>query len=402
MIKGHHSSLLSAGIPINRGIPEHVEHTDDMAFTEFDKSGRVVSIHTPRQILIRVHELMHARATDKRRYNRQYKGIRDTVVQITEDARIHIRAWPWRYNTPKVVENAARAYVNEELQRCDAIVAEKPLARGMWADFATRFRAAAVLAGLDGGSYYDALDKVKFADKAQRNLAQSAIHTLRSGKKPKEGQVAAMLEAAFFPPLPEIDINMGAREACEKIGRASNRAGKITLEVIELEHSEHIADAKVGTRLARSGSRIHRPLLRRPVIPQRLFVRRTPIEAGGTILVDASGSMGDWDQVRQWCEKAPFGTIAYYAGANKNGWLFVYARNGRRASDIRPPPSGGNTVDGPAIDWLMQQPAPRIMVTDREFCGAPDSVAQVARLANLERAGEITVVDYSTNKEEDD
>src|SRR4029077_3292808 len=123
--------------------------------------------------------------------------------------------------------------------------------------------------------------------------------------------------------------------------------------------------------------------------------RRSPRQIDGTILVDASGSMGDFDQIKRWCELAPFGTIAYYAGNHRSGKLFVYARNGKRAREIEDPRLGGNTVDGPAMDWLMSQAKPRLMITDRGFCGADDSIAQVARLEHLERLGEITVKDYS-------
>ena len=132
------------------------------------------------------------------------------------------------------------------------------------------------------------------------------------------------------------------------------------------------------------------------MLPQKLFMKRVPNEPAGTILIDASGSMGSFDQVTQWCEKAPFGQIAYYAGKDYGkGWLYIYAKDGRRAKEPVEPEVKGNTVDGPAIDWLMQQLKPRIMVTDREFCGAFDSDAQIMRLDQLERQGEIKVLDYS-------
>jgi len=172
------------------------------------------------------------------------------------------------------------------------------------------------------------------------------------------------------------------------------------MEIIELPHTEPIPEAVVGYRRATSGARLHRSSLRKPVLPQRLFLRRTPREPAGTILVDASGSMGDWDQVRQWCEKAPFGTIAYYAGNGRGGKLFVYARDGKRAPEIVNPHMGGNTVDGPAMTWLLTQAKPRIMITDRGFCDAADSTLQVLRLENLERAGEIIVKDYAHSEDE--
>ena len=107
--------------------------------------------------------------------------------------------------------------------------------------------------------------------------------------------------------------------------------------------------------------------------------------------------MGGWDQVKEWCEKAPFGTIAYYAGDGRSRGMAVRLRSrrdagaGNRGARLH----SGNTVDGPAMDWLMSQEAPRIMVTDRKFCDVADSQAQILRLENLEARGEITVQDYS-------
>jgi hypothetical protein len=171
------------------------------------------------------------------------------------------------------------------------------------------------------------------------------------------------------------------------------------MDVIELPHTESIAEAVVGFRIATSGARIHRPALRKPILPQRLFIRRSAVEPAGTILIDASGSMGSWDQVAEWIRKSPFATVAYYAGdGSSHGWLYVYARNGFRAAAIVPPDNSGNTVDGLAIDWLMKQEGPRIMVTDRGFCDAADSEAQKMRLARLERLGEITVANYKRSE----
>jgi len=105
--------------------------------------------------------------------------------------------------------------------------------------------------------------------------------------------------------------------------------------------------------------------------------------------------MGSFTEVTKWLDEAPFGTIAYYAGRGRSGQLFVYARNGRKAQELVEPDGGDNTVDGPALDWLMSQPAPRIMVTDRAFCGADDSLEQIQRLAAYERAGLVEVRDYA-------
>jgi hypothetical protein len=392
--------MLTAGVPLERGAPIHVEHDDQTAYTDFDRKGKVVAVHTPQSPLIRVHELMHARHTERRRYTKQYRDILPTVANFTEDVRLHTKFWPWRRGfTPKSIVAAAKSFIaNERSEMAECLEKEKHK-RGTWPDFAVRMRQVAVEGGI-GRDYYHGAITADFVTEQQRELAINVINLCQRGK---EGKAARLLQAAFFPPSSTEIVNGDGKERTgKKTGRAIDGDRSPTMDIIELNHTEHIAEASVGTRLATSGSRLYRPALRRPVLPQRMFVRRAAIEAGGTILVDASGSMGSWDQVSRWCEKAPFGTIAYYAGGGGNhGWLYVYARNGKRAAEIVQPDGGNNTVDGPAMDWLLQQPGPRIMVTDREFCGAWDSTAQVVRLQILEAAGDITVVDYSQENPDD-
>jgi hypothetical protein len=103
-------------------------------------------------------------------------------------------------------------------------------------------------------------------------------------------------------------------------------------------------------------------------VDQRVFVhsRRT---AGGTILIDDSSSMGlSSESLDRMIEVAPAATIAVYAGndGGNGGEIRVVARNGKRAAardlDIRE--FGGNGIDGPALEWLGDQPYPRVWITD--------------------------------------
>ena len=328
---------------------------------------------------------------------------------ITEDALIHLKHWPWRHaKTPEKIERDVAEYLATDLDRADktkqtiADRTAKDAGQAVWVNFAYRLRTAAVMAGIKRGDYYTASENVGFTA-TEASFARRVYDLIMKGK---EGKAAEMLQAAFFPPPPVLDLPPGTKKGGLKSRMGTEGPGKTkgqpTMEVIELPHTEAIEDAVVGTRIATSGPRLHRPALRKPIIPSRCFVRRSPQEPGGTILVDASGSMGNWDQVRQWCEKSPFGTIAYYAGDGRSrGWLYVYARDGMRARDIMEPQASGNTVDGPAMDWLMRQEAPRIMVTDRGFCDVADSQAQKLRLQNFEARGEITVVNYKRNRNED-
>ena len=398
MWKQNTGSLLVTGVPVARGRPAHIEHDDDFAQTVFDK-GEVIRIHTPQGPFKRVHELMHAKHTDIKRSKRVYSGVRDEVKEITEDCKLHMRHWPWRSGaTPSFVTDDYAKVIEAEVNEANERLAEEPALRGTWPDFAMRVRRVAVEYGMDRTNFSGKVKDAGFASEAQQRFAKKILNLVNSGK---ESQAAKLMQGVFMKPEPEDDRERfssgeddGSRSGIKRKA-ARGFATQPPMEIIELPHTVAIADAKIGYRRATSGSRLHRPSLRKPILPQRLFVRRTPREIQGTILVDASGSMGDWSQVKKWCEKAPFGTIAYYAGNGSSGKLFVYARNGKRAEKIVNPHMGGNTVDGPAMDWLMTQAKPRRMITDRGFCDVADSQEQVLRLELLERAGEIEVLDYA-------
>jgi hypothetical protein len=414
-------SILVAGVRASRGHPEHFENDEDFAMTEFD-GGSVKALHTPRETVKRVHEVMHANHTIPAEYAKAYKGVTDTYAQITEDAWIHANHWPWKpgywgsSKTPKSIKSATIDYVDEELALANKHredIAKDPHNMGfkLWPEFATRFRAFAVLIGLHG-DWNTAAATADF-DNAQKDFALELMRLLTNKKTKRRRKyssdpgkskssvvnrrkVAQTLEKLFAPPRPVMPRENGFSDPDYEPEGYFGKAPP--MEIIELPLSVAIDQADDGWRVGRNGTRIIRSAIMRPIPSQYPFLRRMPVVPGGTILVDASGSMGDWDNVKKWCVDAPQATIAYYAGGYSEGWLYIYAMNGYRAAEIRKPDSGNNVVDGRAIDWLMSQPGPRIMITDREFCGSPDSNLQVMRLANLEKEGEITVLDYKNKR----
>jgi hypothetical protein len=122
----------------------------------------------------------------------------------------------------------------------------------------------------------------------------------------------------------------------------------------------------------------------------RLFQTR---KVGGTVLIDASGSMCLEDKtLYDIAEKFPAGKVAYYSGAQdiwypgyaaspellENNWtghLMVYAQNGKIRKDHGtdlPKRGNANLVDYQAILWLLKQPGPRYMMTDWGFTGPLD------------------------------
>ena len=94
----------------------------------------------------------------------------------------------------------------------------------------------------------------------------------------------------------------------------------------------------------------------------------------GSILIDVSGSMHlEPSQVGRLLENAPLATVASYSSdGNRTGELHILAQNGRYTSD--PQRAGfGNGVDGPALDWLARQPAPRVWICDGVVTGVGDA-----------------------------
>lgn len=107
----------------------------------------------------------------------------------------------------------------------------------------------------------------------------------------------------------------------------------------------------------------------------RAFEKRL-YQRGGAVLIDASGSMGFTPaMLKQIIDILPMGTIAYYSGtdsaAHPDGDLVIYCDKGRMygGKDL-PYRQGGNSIDLPAIQWLLKQPGPRWYIGDQGWCGA--------------------------------
>jgi hypothetical protein len=92
--------------------------------------------------------------------------------------------------------------------------------------------------------------------------------------------------------------------------------------------------------------------------------RKTP---GGSVLIDDSGSMHLAEETLEAIIKAaPAVVIGAYSGNYTDGQLSILAENGKwcRPAGKNMPAGANNLVDFPALQWLAEQPAPRIWVTD--------------------------------------
>jgi hypothetical protein len=139
--------------------------------------------------------------------------------------------------------------------------------------------------------------------------------------------------------------------------------------------------------------------LRRLLTDGRAFRRdiRKPTK-GGTILIDASGSMDlAASEIRAILDASPAATVAMYSGNNHTGTVSVIAKAGRMATDQaiadrREEVGQGNIVDGPALEWLGKQAEPRTWICDGVVTGCGDSRSLPLNLeANrLTQSGRIT------------
>lgn len=159
---------------------------------------------------------------------------------------------------------------------------------------------------------------------------------------------------------------------------------------------DKVAEMKLHRQLSDSGVKpknIHRILTDRKV-----FARRKKI-AGGSVLIDFSGSMGwDVDQVKEIIRILPASVIAGYTGYSDTRY-----RNGQKYhGDIRIIADkgkyddnavnelfkhGNNNIDYQALQWLAQQEEPRIWVSDQQVIGVSEEGGSVAiQLGKKDRA----------------
>ena len=132
--------------------------------------------------------------------------------------------------------------------------------------------------------------------------------------------------------------------------------------------------------------------------------------AGGTLLIDMSGSMNiTSSQIDAILTYRPAATIAAYGSEILHwcsGVLVIVARNGRAVDPevLRNTIGFGNVVDGPALRWLCKQPEPRIWISDGRVTGfgdrmSPILIREAMELAKREKITRFSSVDEFLKKE---
>lgn len=158
--------------------------------------------------------------------------------------------------------------------------------------------------------------------------------------------------------------------------RAHHRWGTATLQTPELE--ENLTIRRLLRKVVNLDAGVQIGALHRIYTDQKIF-RDTRYSAVGSVLIDASGSMGlSADEIYQLVLACPAVTIATYSGDGNRGIIRIVVEGGKLAKnlgDYGPPGGGGNIIDGPALDWLATQRSPRVWVSDGIVTGCDDICA---------------------------
>lgn len=183
-----------------------------------------------------------------------------------------------------------------------------------------------------------------------------------------------------------LNTDMLSDKKRKELQETKSRWPKMTIRKLHQTVSKKTKEGN-ESKLATSGLRIRSKKLAVAAVspvPGRVFEKRHHVK-GGCVLIDASGSMSFTDDMlRQVMRAIPLGTVAYYNGndciRNPLGNLVIYADKGIMYDGAMLPfRDGGNSVDLPAIQWLLAQPGPRWYIGDLSFCGAGEVFCRAAR-----------------------
>ena len=134
----------------------------------------------------------------------------------------------------------------------------------------------------------------------------------------------------------------------------------------------------------------------RIITDRKVFKRKRHI-AGGSLMIDCSGSMGfDSYDVKEIVETLPASTIAGYVGYGNSigdfdGDIRIVAQNGhmdtKSIHDLQA--HGMNSVDMDALRYLAKQPEPRVWVSDMQVVGVADTEDRSSTTLSTDKVHEI-------------
>jgi hypothetical protein len=355
-----------------------------------DTVNRILGVPTdesPGSRFVRNHELGHAKITPRVPAFKQCRkfGVSMDAMQACEDLRVH------RYLRETGIEMGGVLNDDEAEQTVRKLAGND------------RLLAALLVASMhtdDHERFLEAMERHLDEDRRQHLIRTSSMVDIRMAQgrgldRPigfRNGTApAARLFDALFPLDGESGPSLPLEGLCMPGRARQSKWGEMRVETLKTSRSRPIpatarsrAFTDHGAVLA-AAHRLH--------MDGRVFTRRRR-QRGGTVLIDASGSMlfrpSDLERITA---AAPLATVAVYTGHGRSGTLAIVASRGRIAGAEalgQAARGNGNVIDGPALRWLAKQPEPRIWISDGRVTGVydqPSSDLTVDAIHICRRAG---------------
>lgn len=370
-----------------------------------DLPNQIISVptdDTEAAAFLRAHELAHVKITPpEHAYALAMKhGISLEAMQAAEDLRVHTFLKQRKIESPLILPTS-------QIAKSLALVSDVKTIVSMYVSiYPCRKQVSAFLEALnDCGQYTDddVYDIGRLTD-AVVDMFRSLAYDLEArgvdAVSSQDGFAQLTVPVAqFFDSMFAGDEEIPARRYSTYASSGENEWGELE-PVTKLPMTTPKKNKRGQQKLWREDGVI-------PVAPYRLtldnkiFTRKRKL-AGGTVLIDASGSMSfSDDDLANLIAVAPGARVAVYAGEGDVGRLVIVADSGKMTTCdvISSSLMGerhrmyGNVVDGPALDWLARQPAPRVWVSDGMVTGKDDRMThnlrqeaiEVMRKARIER-----------------
>jgi hypothetical protein len=363
---------------------------------------------------VRLHEMAHVKWTpNKSPHKEAHKiGVSHGLLQSCEDYRMHYllaeQAKMGRELVGHLTENELEAFLVRLVDQPNVLPAmmEMALSTARTGDIDRLKKVIRKLSDIDvyGAKVEPPIsplnDEQKKALRYSAEETQKIMEDVRSVITPTRGprnypKWKDMLRVAKFvhdriamvPPRPPDDglvdeektkeLVNDVRKIRELLHKKPRDVEFGTADVRSVALTHTIKQAQMGRReRAHDVGSVPR-FMHRHSIDGRIFGRRRKAP-GGTVLVDASGSMSlSMEDIEKIITAAPCATVAMYSGRKDTGSITVIARGGHRADikaieRVRAQVGSGNIIDGPALEWLGKQAEPRLWVCDGYVTGCND------------------------------
>jgi hypothetical protein len=390
-------------------------------FTEYGTDRKtVVKVGAPAgdgafDITVRGHETRHA---TRHTLSRKKRVTQNEAIasQIVDDVNIESTRLP--SISTSGLEQYRRAHLTTAMRDVRSALLD---ARKMPDTYETRnarllsaVRSLAMLEHYKGGASYETqMSAVRGRIRLEQLLGERTYNALRAiirlaKRRNSRERAISMLTLLLEEPPAEDNDGEEIHPAREKendllapVVYGDAVEGKMKVLDLRPKSAYTAKERQVSMRYAPNGVHLNPTRYVSAIVsgdPKGLFSQRVRQKPGGTVVIDASGSMSATaENLTVLARLIPTATIAYYSGypSGGKGVLAVYADKGKRYAGALPDETllGGNSVDLAAIRWMMEHPKPWTFVSDRQFCGGTlgSEVLAHALLERAEARGECTV-----------